>query len=132
MAEKPFFSHRIVDFLKFNKLFFYVQIYQSLSAPKKVLPWAAFITDMRNLVLLFVLSLFEASNCNVEITILHTNDIHSHFEEITARSGEKYGGIARRKTMVRCFIFISNIISVVQYNFLTGEMALENSESLPK
>ena len=51
--------------------------------------------------LLLVLSIFEAINCNVEITILHTNDIHSHFEEMTARSGEKYGGIARRKTMVR-------------------------------
>ena len=72
-----------------------------LSTPKKVLPCVVLITNMRNLVLLLVLSIFEAINCNVEITVLHTNDIHSHFEEMTARSGEKYGGKARRKTMVR-------------------------------
>ena len=56
---------------------------------------------MGKLIILFVLSILGVCSCNIEITILHTNDIHSHFEEMKSRNGERYGGVARRKTKVR-------------------------------
>ena len=49
----------------------------------------------------FCVCTFEVVNSEVEITILHTNDIHAHFEEMETRDGEKFGGIARRKAKVR-------------------------------
>ena len=52
---------------------------------------------MDRIIAFIVLSVLGYCSCNIKLTILHTNDIHAHFDSVNG----KHGGIARIKAKVR-------------------------------
>lgn len=58
-----------------------------------------------------ILSLFIASSLQLNLTIIHTNDVHARFEQFDkysvscddedAQDGKCFGGVARRATMIK-------------------------------